>query len=192
MSRVLVTGMSGVGKSTLLEGLARRGYTVLDTDYDGWVLANGRWDEARMSDLLDRVTSIVVSGTVENQAKFYDRFDHIVLLSTPIETLTARVTTRTSNPYGSRPEEQREIAHYVETVEPLLRQGASVELDGRAEPASLVDAVELLSQPAKDHVTARTTQRCNTNRLPAGANRNTGLLQTTGSCSDQRRTTLRS
>ena len=56
----------------------------------------------------------------------------------------ARVTTRTSNPYGSRPEEQREIAHYIETVEPLLRQGASVELDGRAEPASLVDAVETL------------------------------------------------
>jgi hypothetical protein len=64
-----------------------------------------------MSDLLDRVTSIVVSGTVENQAKFYDRFDHIVLLSAPLETLTARVTTRASNPYGSRPEEQREIAH---------------------------------------------------------------------------------
>jgi dephospho-CoA kinase len=144
MSRVLVTGMSGVGKSTLLEGLARRGYTVLDTDFDGWVLADGRWDEARMSDLLDRVTSIVVSGTVENQVNFYDRFDHIVLLSAPIDTLLERVITRTSNPYGSRPEEQRELAHYVETVEPLLRQGASVELDGRAEPASLVDAVEIL------------------------------------------------
>jgi dephospho-CoA kinase len=110
MSRVLVTGMSGVGKSTLLLGLARRGHTVLDTDYDGWVLANGRWDEARMRDLLDRVTSIVVSGTVENQVKFYPRFDHVVLLSAPIETLIERVMTRISNSYGSRLEDQRDRA----------------------------------------------------------------------------------
>lgn len=102
MSRVLVTGMSGVGKSTLLDGLARRGYTVLDTDFDGWVLANGRWDEARMSDLLDRVTSIVVSGTVENQVKFYDRFDHIVLLSAPIDTLIERERSRTTSKRSSR------------------------------------------------------------------------------------------
>ncbi len=73
MSRVFVTGMSGAGKSTLLAGLASRGHTVLDTDYDGWVLTNGRWDEGRMRDLLTRATKIVVSGTVQNQVKFYDR-----------------------------------------------------------------------------------------------------------------------
>jgi shikimate kinase len=144
MSRVLVTGMSGTGKSTLLAGLASRGHTVLDTDYDAWVLTDGRWDEARMRDLLTRVTEIVVSGTVDNQVEFYDRFDHIVLLSAPIDTLIERVTTRSSNPYGSRAEERQEISHYLETVEPLLRQSASVELDGRAEPAALVDAVEAL------------------------------------------------
>jgi dephospho-CoA kinase len=144
MSRVLVTGMSGAGKSTLLEGLASRGHPVLDTDYGGWVLADGRWDEARMRDLLARVTKIIVSGTVENQVKFYDRFDHIVLLSAPIDTLIERVTTRISNLYGSRAEERQEIAQYLETVEPLLRQAASVELEGRTEPAALVDAVEAL------------------------------------------------
>ncbi len=67
-----------------------------------------------------------------------------MLLSAPIDTLIERVTTRISNPYGSRAEERQEIAHYLETVEPLLRQAASVEVDGRAEPAALVDAVEAL------------------------------------------------
>jgi len=144
MSRILVTGMSGAGKSTLLRGLARRGHPVLDTDHDDWVLPDGRWDEARISDLLGRATNIVIQGTVENQGKFYDRFDHIVLLSASLETLIERVATRTSNPYGKRSEERAEIAHYVETVEPLLRRGATVELDGRTDPALLVDAVEML------------------------------------------------
>jgi len=144
MSRVLVTGMSGAGKSTLLKGLAARGHLVIDTDYDGWVLPDGRWDEGRMRDLLARETTIVVSGTVENQVRFYDRFDHVVLLSAPIDTLIERVSTRISNPYGKRAEERQEIAHYLETVEPLLRQAATVELDGRIDPRALVDAVEAL------------------------------------------------
>ena len=143
MSRVLVTGMSGVGKSTLLAGLAQRGQTVVDTDYDGWVLQDGLWDEPRMQDLLDHADSVVVSGTVENQVLFYGYFDHVVLLSAPLETLLDRVKQRTSNPYGNRAEEQREIAVYLDTVEPLLR-GATLELDGRAEPDALVAAVEML------------------------------------------------
>jgi dephospho-CoA kinase len=144
MSRVLVTGMSGVGKSTLLAGLARRGQTVVDTDYDGWVLQDGTWDEPRMQDLLDHADSVVVSGTVENQVLFYGYFDHVVLLSAPLETLLDRVKQRTANPYGNRAEEQREIAVYLDTVEPLLRRGATLELDGRAEPDALVAAVEML------------------------------------------------
>ncbi len=143
VSRVLVTGMSGVGKSTLLEGLARRGHPVVDTDYDGWVL-EGRWDEVRMHELLAHAGTVVVSGTVENQGQFYGYFDHVVLLSAPLRTLLDRVMKRTSNPYGKRAEEQAEIAHNLETVEPLLRRTATLELDGRAEPDSLVAAVEML------------------------------------------------
>jgi hypothetical protein len=35
MKRVLLTGMSGTGKSTVIEELATRGYKAVDTDYDG-------------------------------------------------------------------------------------------------------------------------------------------------------------
>jgi hypothetical protein len=81
---------------------------------------------------------------VENQAKLYGYFDHVMLLSAPLQTLLERVTARTANPQRTRAEDREEIAGYLDTVEPLLRRGATLELDGRADPGSLVAAVELL------------------------------------------------
>jgi dephospho-CoA kinase len=36
MCKVLVTGMSGTGKSTALEALRRRGHRTVDTDTGQW------------------------------------------------------------------------------------------------------------------------------------------------------------
>jgi shikimate kinase len=143
--RVLITGMSGAGKSTLLAELKRRGRTTVDTDYDGLTLSDGCWDEARISALLSAHPDVIVSGTVDNQSRFYDRFDHVVLLSAPLEVLLERVAARRSNPYGRTDEQRAEIARHVAEVEPRLRRGADVELDGRLPPSVLADAIESLS-----------------------------------------------
>src|SRR5215472_10999631 len=131
--------MSGVGKSTLLEQMSRRGYYVIDTDRDGWTLSDGTWDELRMAALLTERSDVVVSGTVENQGRFYDRFDHVVLLSAPLAVLLDRVGGRSNNPYGKTAEQQAEIERYLGEVEPLLRFGATVELDGRRPVGELAD-----------------------------------------------------
>lgn len=144
MVRVLLTGMSGVGKTTVLDELGRRGHLTIDTDHDSWVLPDGTWDERRMDELLARQLDVIVSGTVENQGRFYDRFEHVVLLSAPLDVLIERVSRRTNNPYGKTAEQQAEIAQYVQTVEPLLRNGATVELDGRQPVSELADAVDRL------------------------------------------------
>lgn len=142
MARVLVTGMSGAGKSTVLDELRRRGHLAVDTDYDGWELPDGTWDVQRMDRLLASNAKVVVSGTVENQGRFYDRFEHVVLLSAPLPVLVERVSTRTNNPYGKTPEQQSEIARYLDTVEPLLRRGATLELDGQRPASELADVIE--------------------------------------------------
>ena len=148
MSRVLVTGMSGAGKSTILDELRRRGLLAVDTDYDGWEVSDGTWDESRMDRLLSRHQDVVVSSTVENQVHFYDRFEHIVLLSAPLEVLMQRLRERTNNPYGKSSAERAELARYVVTIEPLLRRGATVELDGQRPVVELADDVErLVSRP---------------------------------------------
>jgi shikimate kinase len=144
VSAVLVTGMSGAGKSTVLGELRRRGLHTVDTDYSGWVLPDGTWDEPRMEGLLAGHRDVVVSGTVENQARFYDGFEHIVLLSAPLEVLMQRLAARTNNPYGRSPAERAEVARYVQMVEPLLRRGATTELDGRRPVGELADVIERL------------------------------------------------
>ena len=101
MARVLITGMSATGKSSVIESLRTMGFVAIDTDVDGWRVPPdgaqpaGRrvepewvWDEARMSELLaSRDSPLFVSGCVENQGQFYDRFDEIVLLTGPVGTI---------------------------------------------------------------------------------------------------------
>jgi dephospho-CoA kinase len=114
-----VIGMSGVGKSTLLDELSRRGYETVDTDYGGWQLPDGTWDEQRMGALLDQHVTVVVSGAVDNQGRFYDRFHHVVLLSAPVAVLVERVVNRSNNLYGEMSEQPADIERYLREVEPF-------------------------------------------------------------------------
>jgi shikimate kinase len=136
--------MSGAGKTTLLDELRRRGHLTADTDYDGWELPDRTWDEPRMRRFLSEHDTVAVSGAVENQGRFYDDFEHVVLLTAPLEVLLSRVERRINSSYGTTSTDREEIARYVATVEPLLRQGATDVLDGRLPVGTLADAVEHL------------------------------------------------
>ena len=142
--------MSGVGKSTLLEELARRGYETVDADDDTWcVWVEGDdpgylWREDRIAALLaaPRDRPLIVAGTVRNQSSF--PFDVTILLSAPLDITLERIATRTNNQYGkSASERAYEIEHHA-IVEPQLRAWAQHELDGTREVAQLADEVELL------------------------------------------------
>jgi dephospho-CoA kinase len=151
MRRVLVTGMSGTGKSSALQALAGRGFRTVETDVDGWSEwvdgedAGWFWREERMAELLaaggDR--TLFVSGCVSNQGRFYDRFDAVVLLSAPADVLLERLAARTTNGYGKSPEERELVLRHLETVEPLLRATCTHELDASR---PLEDVVEELAE----------------------------------------------
>jgi shikimate kinase len=149
MTRVLITGMSGVGKSALLDELARRGYRTVDTDYgDFYEQVDGErlWRRDRIEALLRSAPSgskdlLFVQGTTRNQGSFYPWFDDVVLLSAPIEELIRRLTTRTTNPYGKDPAELAETLEYVETVEPLLRASATLEVVTTVPVSEVADVV---------------------------------------------------
>ena len=125
--------MSGTGKSSVVRELAARGFKAVDTD-DGWSepLPDGRqlWREDAIEALLatEDTDVLFVAGCEENQARFHARFDHIILLSAPLEVLMGRLAARTSNPYGKDPGELSRIIDDVEAVEPLLRRVADHEV----------------------------------------------------------------
>ena len=147
MARVLVTGMSGTGKSSLLAELARRGHRVVDTDEGDW-MDGLDWHEAKIERLLDEEPSLFVSGCVENQGRFYDRFDAVVLLSAPTDVLLERIATRTTNDYGKSEAERAEIVANLATIEPLLRASCTHELDATRPLSDLAGELERIAEGA--------------------------------------------
>lgn len=164
MSRILVTGMSGTGKSSALAELGPRGYRVVDTDDPGWRdyreylapaddLHRGEWlwVEERMTRLLDADDgqSLFVAGFAANQSKFSTRFDAIVLLSAPAGVILDRVARRTANNYGKTPVERAMILADLNSVEPVLRATCTHELDASRQLHEVVADLIAIAASAK-------------------------------------------
>lgn len=103
MKRVLLTGMSGTGKSSVIGELAALGYKAVDTD-GGWCESlpdrRQQWREDAVTALLDTQDAgvLFIAGCEENQARFHSRFDVIILLSAPAPVMTGRLAARAGNP----------------------------------------------------------------------------------------------
>jgi dephospho-CoA kinase len=169
MKRVLLTGISGTGKSMLTGALAARGYKAIDADtaaWSHWVAVSGSgiagtpvkpdqdwmWRADRIQDLLatEDAEVLFVSGCAENMVQFLPQFDHIVLLSAPSDVIAERLATRTTNDYGKQPDEVARVLDQIRTVEPLLRRAAGHEIDTRA---PLVEVVATVLQIVTTHRT---------------------------------------
>ncbi len=156
VTNVLVTGMSGTGKSTALIELGRRGFRVVDTDapaWSEWTAATDEWvwREDRIARLLAEQGggTLFVSGCRSNQGRFYDRFDAVVLLSAPAAVILDRIAARTTNDFGKGPGERERILGDLEAVEPLLRATCTHELDATRPLAEVVDALVAIGREAE-------------------------------------------
>jgi shikimate kinase len=167
MKRILLTGMSGTGKTTLIGELVARGYKAVDADcdeYSEWVASTstssavgspverGRdwvWREDRMHALLaiEDTGVLFVSGCAANMGQFLPQFDQVVLLSAPTDVIVERMATRTTNRYGKRLDEVARVLSLVDEVEPLLRRAAGVEIDTSAPLEEVVAILLRLVQP---------------------------------------------
>jgi dephospho-CoA kinase len=155
MGRILVTGMSGTGKSSALRLLGERGHRVVDTDTDEWSRwvtrpdgsADWIWREDAIEGLLagHRHGHLFVAGCKTNQGRFYPLFDQVVLLTAPAGVMLARIAARDTNPYGKHPREQELILEHLAEVEPRLRATATAVIDASAPLTQVVERLEALA-----------------------------------------------
>jgi dephospho-CoA kinase len=155
MSKILITGMSGTGKSSVLLELARRGHQTVDTDSDEWsewLVSDGEpdwiWREEKITALLTSHSSgmLFVAGCKSNQGQFYPLFDAVILLSAPSEVILKRIETRDTNNYGKNPLERQKILEHLEFIEPLLRATATAEVDASKPLSKVADELVAIGQ----------------------------------------------
>jgi dephospho-CoA kinase len=143
--RVLITGVSGSGKSSLVQELRRRGLNAFDADDDGFSEPgpNGAW--AWRVDLIrqflkdSREGLVFFAGCSDEQAEL--SFDRTVLLTAPGDVIVERLRTRTTNPYGKAPGEMDRILAEMAWVLPLLRRSADVIVETTVPVSEVGDTV---------------------------------------------------
>jgi dephospho-CoA kinase len=115
MSKYLITGRQGTGKTSVIRELQQRGYTAYNTDeLEGvtrleetatgkplalkhsevnWDLTSWNWQKQPLEALLDSDETVFIGAVTSNQADYYNRFDRIFALIVPPATLARYLST---------------------------------------------------------------------------------------------------
>ena len=132
MGKYLITGSPGVGKTSVVEELTKRGYKAYNTDnyreitwFDdlqtGKPLKNKppatfdptrhgwNWRLPALKKLLNSAKNVFVSGVTSNTIENLDLFDKVFVLHIGLDTLKDRLTDRANNDFGKHPDELREV-----------------------------------------------------------------------------------
>jgi hypothetical protein len=171
LALVLVTGISGSGKSAVCVELQQRGHEAHDMDLEG----NAAWVHRRsgtpvpLSDVADpsvrsaawleehdwklvpsRVEglarqagdrTVFLCGMASNQDDLSHLFSHVICLSVDEHTLRDRVATRTSNDFGKTSHELAAVLGWRDVVQEAYRQGGATMIDATLPLTTVVDAV---------------------------------------------------
>ncbi len=171
MGAFLITGRSGVGKTTLSKELSAQGHNVFDGDkvkgLASWVNPQNNkaitidlerpidptqqawnWDKKVITKLLDTEEDVFLCGSADNQLDFHHLFDKVFVLVLPPDVQRQRIMARTEHNYGKHPEMQAQIlTEQAEFVEQASVLGAH-KIDASKTPNEIMqDILALIYAP---------------------------------------------
>lgn len=145
--KVLVTGSSTVGKSTVAAELNRQGITAFDGDdvpglcrlevkdtgepadwpegFVDWSYYSWNLQEPQLTDLLTQADPVVLAGIYGNQPRFYPFFDKLIVLTITPEEHARRLQHRPRRTAGDSDENMEDrIRKYPILLQRFLDAGA--------------------------------------------------------------------
>ncbi|MSU60426.1 MAG: hypothetical protein EXS52_00735 [Candidatus Staskawiczbacteria bacterium] len=153
MKKVYITGVPGIGKSTIVEELIKRGIFAFDIDFAeglcawrnkktneeiiGDVEYTTEWLEAhdwicnaeKLKEILKQGKEMIVAaGIAANQAEYLDLFDKVFLLQCSEKTFLDRMANRKGdNEFGkSEVERQYVLSFHKDFEQKLITRGAII------------------------------------------------------------------
>jgi hypothetical protein len=167
MSAVLITGISGAGKSTIAAVLAGRRLASIDADEDpllarsvdsagnvveeppapdlGWLARHSwAWDPARLDELIraSAPATLYVCGGAENELDLADRFSQVFLLEIDEPTMLARLDAPSrDNDWGRVGDTREYLCRRLPQIQHRLRAFGAISVDATQPVDEVVDAI---------------------------------------------------
>ena len=161
--KVLITGSSGVGKSTVIAELAKRGFTAVDGDEEpdlsrlevtatgeptdwpdkfvDWSYNSWNFNEQILKKVLARNETVFLGAFNGNQTEYYNLFDRLIVLTVDPEEHLRRMLSRPRQSVNDGPENVTErVKKYPILLQRLLDSGA-IPVDSSSTPDKTVDAI---------------------------------------------------
>lgn len=169
MAAYLISGPSGSGKSTVGRELERRGYKVIETDFESgfsgwfnnetgkkvinpppqprtkeWFAAHSwLWDAAKVKELVSRNSSgaVFFCGGAYNEKDFYDFFDLRFALRADSQTLINRLRLREPKAWVDGSPALLKLLDWNSRFEAHSVKSGAILVDSTASTAKIVDEI---------------------------------------------------
>lgn len=155
--KILITGVSGTGKSTTCRALNKSGIFSIDfSDIPGlcfwcdkktlakveypanlsaeWFDKHTRWcDIAKLKAYIDQHEDIVITGVASgNEEEYYKLFDKVILLECDPKTFTHRMQTR-GVPWGETVAAQNQVIDWSKSFNSKLKSRGAISINTEGE-----------------------------------------------------------